>query len=732
MNLYQGLNERQLKALQHTEGPMLILAGAGSGKTRVITHKIAWLIEEKGVHPGEILAITFTNKAANEMKERVGTLLGRPVGYMWMGTFHAMAVRILRGHIDRIGYDRNFSIYDRDNQMTVVKACIKELGLNKDTIRPGAVISRISQLKTQRITPEEFQKENPSYYSDVIFGQIYALYCEKLRDNMALDFDDLLEKCLELLERDEEVRMNYQKQFRYVFVDEYQDTNRVQYEMVKLLAGYHHNLCVVGDGDQSIYGWRGADIQNILDFERDFPEGKTILLEQNYRSTGRILAAANAVISHNTERQKKTLWSENPEGDPVEYWVFNSATEEAYAVGDRIQALRLGAYDYDDIAVLYRTNAQSRQFEEAFMRKSIPYRMVGGVRFYERKEIRDLIAYLTFVANPQDTVALERILNTPKRGIGAVTTEKLMAMGAQNNDYLKAFREAMTSQAFSAKVRHGLEEFVGAIAFGQAEHDELTLAEVVEGVLERSGLIRELREERTVEAQTRIENLLEFINVAAQYEEEHENAELGEFMASLSLLSDEDKTEEGERKVTLMTLHSAKGLEFPVVFLVGMEEGLFPSKMAEDEGRVEEERRLCYVGITRAEKLLVLSGARSRMIYGATQYALPSRFIEELGDAIQPMQEEQEIPEHVKHTPRKEKSAMPRFKRSHTYQKPEATAQEAVEFRVGDRVIHETLGAGMIVGAKERKGDIILTISFDEGGGGLKRFMASGAPLKKQ
>ncbi|NLY09220.1 MAG: UvrD-helicase domain-containing protein [Tissierellia bacterium] len=722
MEKYGRLNEQQLKALHCTDGPLLILAGAGSGKTRVITHKIAWLIENNNVHPAEILAITFTNKAATEMKERVSDLLNRPVSHMWLGTFHSMAVRILRRDIDLLDYDRNFSIYDRDNQITVVKECMKELEISTTQFKPSGILSKISTIKSSE---SYFNKSDSfeDYYEQQVI-KVFNLYEQKLQKYQALDFDDLIVKAVILLDKYKEVRDRYQEQFKYVFVDEYQDTNYMQYKMVKLLSGKYKNICVVGDGDQSIYGWRGADIRNILDFERDFPNGNTILLEQNYRSSGKILKAANQVIGYNTERKDKNLWSSKPDGEPVEYWLYNSGYEEAMMISERIQGLVSQGRSLEEIVILYRTNAQSRQFEESFMRLGIPYRIVGGIRFYERKEIKDFIGYLTFVVNPSDEQALKRIINTPKRGIGAVTEGKILETARQSKNLFEGLKIFIQTKGGSLKVNTGLTQLINAVEYGINNIREDSLTELVKVIMEKCGLIQELESERTVESRTRLENLEEFINVAAQFEEEFPEATLYDFIGMISLLSDEDKTVEGDRKITLMTLHSAKGLEFPVVFMAGLEEGLFPSKMADNENRIEEERRLCYVGITRAEELLVLSGARSRMLYGSNQYTLPSRFLEELGTTIDFMNE----PSYYRESLNTNK-----ISKTHQNYKPvKAPIKNIVveKYNVGDRVVHETLGEGMIVSIKEKSDDSIITISFDKSEG-IKKFLASGTPLTK-
>ncbi|NLN14207.1 MAG: DNA helicase PcrA, partial [Tissierellia bacterium] len=637
MNFLEGLNDRQKEAVLHTGGPLLIMAGAGSGKTRVVTHKIAYLIEELGVFPGNILAITFTNKAANEMKERVSKLLNTDVESMWIGTFHSICVRILRRDIDKIGYDRSFSIYDRDDQITLIRECIKEVDVDKSMFKESSVLARISSLKDQQVDPEAYIIENYGDYRERKIGELYQLYQKKLKQYNALDFDDLLIKAVELLRENKAILSYYQEKFKYVFVDEYQDTNRIQYQLVKLLSARHRNICVVGDSDQSIYSWRGADITNILDFEKDYKGARVIYLEQNYRSTKNILRVANEVIKYNENKYPKNLWTDKEEGERVLYERLADSDEEANFVAGRINQLLAEGYKLSDIAILYRTNAQSRTFEEAFLREGLPYKIVGGLKFYDRKEVKDIIAYLKVLENPNDNISLKRIINTPKRGIGNATIEKIEQYSAERDQSIYAsILRVEDIGGLSTRIKNSIRSFMDMMNTLLAKKEIMGLKDFIEEVISSSGYIQDLEKENTVEAKTRIENIMEFISVALKFEEQNEAADLEEFLASIALLSDLDKTEDDTNLITMMTVHSAKGLEFPVVFLVGMEDGLFPiARALESEEELEEERRLCYVAVTRAEEVLYITNAARRTIYGNTQYTLPSRFIDEMGDTIE-------------------------------------------------------------------------------------------------
>lgn len=737
MNYLAGLNEKQKEAVLHTEGPLLILAGAGSGKTKVVTHKIAYLIEEKGIFPGNILAITFTNKAANEMKERVGRLLSERVEDMWISTFHSSCVRILRRDIDKIGYNRSFSIYDRDDQITLIRECIKERNLNKEMYKESTILAQISKLKDDMVEPDKYINENYKelYLRNV--GELYALYEKKLRQYNALDFDDLLIKAVVLLKENPSVLDYYQRKFKYVFVDEYQDTNKVQYELVKLLSDRHQNICVVGDPDQSIYSWRNADITNILDFEKDFKNSTTVLLEQNYRSTKNILNGANKVIKKNYSRKEKNLWTDNPKGEPIIYEGLSNSEEEVHFVAENIQEQMGKGYKLQDFAILYRTNAQSRLFEEGFMRRSIPYKIVGGVKFYDRREVKDIIAYLRVLENPLDNVSLKRIINVPKRGIGSSTIEKLENYATEIGESIYGIiLELDKIEGLSQRAKNSIEPFITMVNTLMAKKELTGVKDFVEEVINSTGYIKELELENTPEARTRIENIKELISVAMDFETKTEGSNLEEFLANIALLSDVDKTTDESNVVTMMTAHSAKGLEFPVVFLVGMEEGLFPITRALDsESDLEEERRLCYVAITRAEKLLFITNAKVRTIYGNTSYTIPSRFIEELGDSI----EKRERPSYGTNDNRKErliavkdlrtKKDKIRNIRPFTTQmgsKPEGNKDLDIE--LGDKVKHKTFGMGTVVQIKEKGNDKELVISFD--GKGLKTLSLSIAPIE--
>ncbi|HSH35820.1 DNA helicase PcrA [Schnuerera sp.] len=727
MDLIEGLNERQKEAVLHTEGPLLILAGAGSGKTRVLTHRIAYLIEEKGIFPGNILAITFTNKAANEMKERVDYLLDGNIDDIWMGTFHSVCVRILRRNIDKIGYDRSFSIYDRDDQITVVKECIKDLNLSKDMYKERSVLSVISSLKDKMTDPDTYINQNYSDYYSRNVGEIYALYEKKLKANNALDFDDLIIKTVELLKSNPDVLDYYQRKFKYIFVDEFQDTNKIQYKLVELISERYKNICVVGDPDQSIYGWRGADISNILDFEKDFPNTKIIKLEQNYRSTKNILNVANHMIKNNLSRKEKKLWTANEEGNQVVVESLLDSDEEAFFVANKVEELVNEGYKPSDFAILYRTNAQSRTFEEIFMRKSIPYKIVGGLRFYDRKEIKDIIAYLKLIQNPVDDISLKRIINVPKRGIGNATLEKVEEYANQTGESIYSVLLNIDSiPKLSTRAKNNLKSFMDMINKFMAMKEIKGLKELIEEVVYGIGYIKELEEEASIESQTRLDNIKEFISVAIDFEVKNPEGTLEDFLATVSLLSDVDKTEDVANSVTLLTVHAAKGLEFPVVFMVGMEEGLFPiSRALDDETELEEERRLCYVAITRAEKLLFITSAKLRTIYGNTNYTLPSRFIDEIpeGYTISSIEKKKVKQRNYKEQLVKVNDYTKKSSKSKT-----RPSVGNMDVDVGMKVSHKKWGIGTIVQIKERDKDKEIVIAFDKVG--LKRLLLSIAPIE--
>ena len=742
MSIYDTLNEQQKEAVLHTEGPLLILAGAGSGKTRVLTHRIAYLIEEKGVNPWNILAITFTNKAAGEMRERVDNLVDFGSESIWVSTFHSMCVRILRRHIDLLGFDTNFTIYDTDDQKTLMKDVCKLLQIDTKIFRERSLLAAISQAKNELITPEEFRIQAQGDFSRQKIASVYEEYEKQMRANNALDFDDLLVKTVQLFQTQADVLDYYQERFRYIMVDEYQDTNTVQFELVRLLSAKYRNLCVVGDDDQSIYKFRGANIRNILDFEQVFPDAKVIKLEQNYRSTSNILDAANAVIRHNHGRKDKTLWTDNGEGKKINVRQFDTAFDEAeYIVGDIRERVEKGEAAYNDHAILYRTNAQSRMFEEKFVTANIPYKIVGGINFYARREIKDQLAYLKTIDNGRDDLAVRRIINVPKRGIGLTSINRVQeyALGREISFY-----EALRAVDLIPNIGRGasrLESFVALIEHFKTDAEEMTISELMQEIIEETGYIESLKEEGTEEAENRIENIDELISKIAAYEEACEDrdepATLNGFLEEVALVADIDSLDESNDYVVLMTLHSAKGLEFPHVYLAGMEDGIFPSYMtitADDPEEVEEERRLCYVGITRAEEELTLTCARRRMIRGETQYNKMSRFLKEI-----PMELvstgavfEKEPEEPPKPTPYQQ--ARQAF-RAKAFVQPGAARSfgtpkgDGPGYQVGDRVHHVKFGDGTVTAMIEGGRDYEVTVDFD--GPGTKKMFAAFAKLQK-
>lgn len=632
MSIYDTLNPMQKEAVLHTEGPLLILAGAGSGKTRVLTHRIAYLIEEKEVNPWNILAITFTNKAAGEMRERVDSLVGFGVESIWVSTFHSTCVRILRRYIEHLGYTTSFSIYDSDDQKTLMKQVFKTLDIDTKQYKERSVLGIISSAKDKLISPEEFLLNAGQDFRQKKVGEIYREYQNQLKKNNALDFDDLIVKTVELFQNDSQILDYYQERFRYIMVDEYQDTNTAQFKLISLLASKYGNLCVVGDDDQSIYRFRGADIENILSFEQTFPGARVIKLEQNYRSTQNILDAANGVIRHNRGRKEKSLWTANGTGDEILFKQFDDARDEADYIARQI---RDSEFSYQDQAVLYRTNAQSRLLEERCIFYNVPYRLVGGVNFYQRKEIKDILAYLKTVANGVDDLSVLRIINVPKRGIGATSMGRVTMFASEHGMSLySALREARMVPGLGKAVEK-IGRFISQMECfrAMAQSEEYSIQDLIEAILEETGYEEELKAEGEIEAETRMENIQELINKAAAYEEDSQHPSLDEFLEQVALVADIDNVDSSEDRVTLMTLHSAKGLEFPKVYLAGMEDGLFPGMMAvssDDPTDMEEERRLCYVGITRAKKELVITAARKRMTHGETRYCKPSRFVEEI------------------------------------------------------------------------------------------------------
>lgn len=740
MSIYDTLNAEQQEAVFHTEGPLLILAGAGSGKTRVLTHRIAYLIEEKGINPWNILAITFTNKAAGEMRERVDDIVGFGSESIWVSTFHSTCVRILRRHIDRLGYDNNFTIYDGDDQKTLMKDVCKLLQIDTKTYRERTILSAISSAKDEMITPEEYELNAYGDFSKKKIAEAYKEYERQLKANNALDFDDLLVKTVQLFQTEPEILEYYQERFRYIMVDEYQDTNTVQFKLISLLAAKYKNLCVVGDDDQSIYKFRGANIQNILSFEKEFENTKVIKLEQNYRSTSTILDAANAVIKNNVGRKAKSLWTENGEGEKIQFRQFDTAYDEAeYIVGDIRERVDHGKASYCDHAVLYRTNAQSRLFEEKMITANIPYKIVGGINFYARKEIKDLLAYLKTIDNGRDDLAVRRIINVPKRGIGLTTVNRITEAAQQRGI---SFYEALCSADLVPGLGRSiskLESFAAMIEHFRNESERLSIQELVEEILDETGYVEELKAEGEVEAEARLQNIDEFLNKIAAYEEscEEEFPTLSGFLKEVALVADIDSLDEESDYVVLMTLHSAKGLEFPYVYLAGMEDGIFPSYMtitADDPTEIEEERRLCYVGITRAKKELAMTCARKRMIRGETQYNKMSRFLKEVppkllstGKIVE--KEEMELPKQNAYFQAKQSFQSKPFAMTKPVQQFGVKSGEGLSYDVGDRVRHMKFGEGTVTAITEGGRDYEVSVDFDSAG--TKKMFASFAKLQK-
>ena len=633
--ILKGLNDKQYEAVVNTEGPCLVIAGAGSGKTKVLTHKIAYLIGEKGAKPWDILAITFTNKAANEMKERIANLVGDDAKDIWMGTFHSICVRILRRFIDRIGFDSSFIIFDTSDQRTLVKNCMKDLAIDDKLFNDRSVLSEISNAKNEMLEPEQYTARANSDFRKEKIATVYELYQKRLKENNAIDFDDIINYTIKILMENPDVLEYYANKFKYVLVDEYQDTNKAQFTLVTLLASKNGNITVVGDNDQGIYSFRGADISNILNFERDFPGTKIIKLEQNYRCTGNILKAANSVIKNNEVKYKKELWTENEEGNlPNVYQAENEYDEATYIVTQIEHLKREEYYKYSDFSILYRMNTQSRAIEDILRRENVPYKIVGGLKFYERKEIKDIIAYLRLIQNSADNLSLKRIINEPKRGIGKTSLDKVEALAEQNETSMYEVIKHADQYGLN-RVYLNSREFINVIEELKDKKDKLVISELIKTTLKKTGYTKALEEENTIEAENRIENLEEFLTVAIEFEEEYAENSLSQFLEGITLSSDIDNVEEDEDSVTLMTLHSAKGLEFPVVFLVGMEEGIFPGyKSISEPKELEEERRLCYVGITRAKEHLYLTCSKQRTIFGSTSYNPVSRFLKEIPEEL--------------------------------------------------------------------------------------------------
>ena len=723
-----GLNKEQREAVEYTEGPLLILAGAGSGKTRVLTHRVAKLVD-MGVMAWQILAITFTNKAAREMRERIEGLVGERAGGMWVCTFHAACVRILRRDIERIGYAKSFTIYDDDDQMKVIAALLKEMDVSGEQLPPREIKSKISDAKNRLLSPDEWLREAGNDFRSRMIHRVFVKYEERLRCMNALDFDDLIAKTLQLFGECPDVLKRYQDQFRYVMVDEYQDTTHVQYRLVRLLSGGWGNLCVVGDDDQSIYGWRGADIRNILDFQKDFPGAKVVRLEQNYRSTAPILNCANAVIAGNKGRQRKTLWTERQGGEPPS--VYNAASErdEAEYICRNIRDLHAQGETYSQMAVLYRMNAQSRVLEETMLRYNLPYRIYGGLRFYDRKEVKDLVAYLRVLLNPEDEVSLRRIINVPRRGVGDATIAALDDWAARNGETLMGALICADQIETLGRGRNRILDFADLISRLMTKVDDLPIGELVDLVMTETKFLEQfdaLKDKE--EAATRRENVMELVSAVKQFEAAAEDPSLSAFLESAALATDQDTQTGGGSAVTLMTMHSAKGLEFPVVFLPGMEEGVFPLYRAtSDEDALAEERRLCYVGITRAMDRLFISHARQRTLMGQTMMNPPSRFLEEIPEGM--LRHVRPASRRVAGEIRASSPAAPVAPRGWTPPKPPAAqAGGGARFQAGDKVVHRAFGPGTVVAVRGSGQDRVLSVAFP--GKGIKDLMESIAPIE--
>ena len=726
-SLLDGLNREQQQAVQHTEGPLLILAGAGSGKTKVLTVRIAYLLAQ-GVNPYEILAITFTNKAAKEMKSRVEGLVGDVANRIWLSTFHSFCAKFLRFELDNfLGYNSNFTIYDTSDSQVVIKAALKALNLDDKYYPVGAMISAISDAKNKLMFASDYRKQARDFYQQKV-ADVYEYYERELRKNNALDFDDLLLVAVKLLQSNAAVLDKYSKRFKYVMIDEYQDTNHAQYLLAYLLSSHWKNIAVVGDADQSIYAWRGADIQNILDFEKDYPNCTSIKLEQNYRSTKIILDAANAVIDHNEGRPEKNLWTDKVEGAKIQHFTAQSEHEEAAFIGDTIVKKHdIHGVPYGDMAILYRTNAQSRVLEEALIKRALPYTMVGGTKFYDRKEIKDVLAYLRVLYNPFDDLSLLRIINVPKRSIGATTVSKLQDYARENGTSLfMTLTQLHLVDTIKGKTKEKLEEFGILIFTLVAEMDDKSVLDILEAILDRTGYLAQLEESTDPQDQARAENIGELLSVAKDFQDTNPTGTVEDFLEQVALVNDVDSFEQEESKVTLMTLHAAKGLEFPIVFLGGLEEGLFPhSRTLMNPEEIEEERRLAYVGITRAEKELYISNATTRTVFGRTSSYLPSRFIDEIpAELVDGLRAKRRIPDDIKPTVPRHMSVA-----SRPVTKPIIRNEVIADWKVGDTAIHSKWGNGKVVNVTGEGAGMKLTIEFPTQG--VRVVMAKFAPVKK-
>lgn len=726
-SLLDGLNREQQQAVQHTEGPLLILAGAGSGKTKVLTVRIAYLLAQ-GVNPYEILAITFTNKAAKEMKSRVEGLVGDVANRIWLSTFHSFCAKFLRFELDNfLGYNSNFTIYDTSDSQVVIKAALKALNLDDKYYPVGAMISAISDAKNKLMFASDYRKQARDFYQQKV-ADVYEYYERELRKNNALDFDDLLLVAVKLLQSNAAVLDKYSKRFKYVMIDEYQDTNHAQYLLAYLLSSHWKNIAVVGDADQSIYAWRGADIQNILDFEKDYPNCTSIKLEQNYRSTKIILDAANAVIDNNEGRPEKNLWTDKVEGAKIQHFTAQSEHEEAAFIGDTIVKKHdIHGVPYGDMAILYRTNAQSRVLEEALIKRALPYTMVGGTKFYDRKEIKDVLAYLRVLYNPFDDLSLLRIINVPKRSIGATTVSKLQDYARENGTSLfMTLTQLHLVDTIKGKTKEKLEEFGILIFTLVAEMDDKSVLDILEAILDRTGYLAQLEESTDPQDQARAENIGELLSVAKDFQDTNPTGTVEDFLEQVALVNDVDSFEQEESKVTLMTLHAAKGLEFPIVFLGGLEEGLFPhSRTLMNPEEIEEERRLAYVGITRTEKELYISNATTRTVFGRTSSYLPSRFIDEIpAELVDSLRAKRRIPDDIKPTVPRHMSVA-----SRPVTKPIIRNEVIADWKVGDTAIHSKWGNGKVVDVSGEGAGMKLTIEFPTQG--VRVVMAKFAPVKK-
>ena len=728
------LNDKQIEAVKATEGPVLILAGAGSGKTTVLVNRIAYMLEHERISPYNILAITFTNKAANEMKTRVEKLIGNNADGMWISTFHSCCVKILRSCIDYIGFSGNFVIYDTDDSKTVLKDCLKELNMDEKVFSPRSVAAQLSKAKDELVSWQEYKNINENNYRLSKIAAVYELYQEKLKKNNALDFDDIIFFTVKIFKEHEDVLEKYRERFKYIMVDEYQDTSTAQYVLISLLAKENRNICVVGDDDQSIYKFRGANIRNILDFEKEFDDAKVIKLEQNYRSSQSILNAANSVIKNNLTRKAKSLWTSNEKGEKIKIFTGNNERDEASFVAKEINKLVDQGAKYSDFAILYRTNAQSRVIEDEFIKNVVPYRVLSGLRFYDRKEIKDIIAYLRVILNPDDDVSLLRIINEPKRGIGKTTTDKAVFLGNYHNKSIFKIISQPDKYPDIIKASSKLIDFCNMIIDLRNKKDSISIVKLIEKVLDVTGYISALELENTVESQTRIENIKEFISVAAEFEKNEEDTSFESFLENISLVSSIDFYEEEQDFVVMMTIHSAKGLEFENVFIIGLEEGLFPSLKGiseqQDKEDLEEERRLCYVAITRAKKKLYISNASARTIYGKTVYQRPSRFIKEIESNTKTDNVKSKqvfMGSFINRTADMTKTAIgikPVVKPA------QQNTEFATDFNPGDIVYHKKFGRGMVINAKKYGRDTLVEIAFDTVG--TKQLMANFAKLMKE